>query len=130
MNIIVATDKNGGTAALTTDSPLSHYGAPVLRIEADDIDGDFGPRDIIDGRPAAYAVAGWAIQAERTPEEIEAAKKFLSQWPEGPQYHSVGQYSIPTDHDPSLCPICGEKMGYSEIEQAYRCSHCNEIFEA
>jgi hypothetical protein len=34
---------------------------------------------------AASIVAGWAGSGERTKKEIEAAKKFLSQWPEGPQ---------------------------------------------
>lgn len=101
MNILVTRDAQGGEAWLTTDSPASHYGCPVLRIEADDVDGDFGPADMIDTSgdanrihperivTAADVVAGWARSTERTPEEIEAARKFLSQWPDGPQIEPV-----------------------------------------
>ncbi|HBG38938.1 MULTISPECIES: hypothetical protein [Clostridium] len=88
-DIMIMQDANGGTAVLTTDSPLSHYGIPVLRIEADDINGDFAPADLIGSPPiiitAASVIAGWADNPERTPEEIAAARKYLSQWPEGPQ---------------------------------------------
>jgi hypothetical protein len=76
---------------LTTDSPASHYGLPVLRIDAADVAGDFGPADLLGDvdRPetltAAEIVAGWAMNAERNEEELEAARTFLSQWPEGPQ---------------------------------------------
>jgi hypothetical protein len=34
---------------------------------------------------AAYYVARWAHQPERTAYEIEAARAYLAQWPEGPQ---------------------------------------------
>ena len=47
MDLIVSEDMNGGTAILTTDSPASHYGMPVLQITSEDIDGDFGPGDLI-----------------------------------------------------------------------------------
>ena len=91
MTFIIATDQDGGTAVLTTDSPQSHYGAPVLRIDAADVKGDFGPLDPIGdvGSPliltAAGIVAGWAMNAERSEDEREAARAFLRQWPEGPQ---------------------------------------------
>ncbi|OHD67197.1 MAG: hypothetical protein A2W19_11710 [Spirochaetes bacterium RBG_16_49_21] len=90
MNLLISKDKDGGCAYLTTDSPASHYGAPVLQISADDIDGDFGPSDFIDDGnghifSGAQIVAGWVSQPDRTPEEISAARKFLQQWPEGPQ---------------------------------------------
>lgn len=97
MNILIQTDKDGGTAHLTTDSSQSHYGCPVLRIRAEDIDGDFGPADLIDtsGDPdnihpesivtAGQIVAGWASRPERTDEERAAARMFLRQWPDGPQ---------------------------------------------
>lgn len=91
-DILILTDLDGGTAVLTCDSPQSHYGIPVLRIEAKDIDGDFGPADLIDATsvggaifPAANIVVAWARQSERTPQEVGTARQFLSQWPDGPQ---------------------------------------------
>jgi len=88
-DILISKDKKGGTAILTTGSPQSHYGIPVLRIEAEDVDGDFGPADQIGNPPnvmtAAGIVAGWARTGKHTKEEIEAARLFLSQWPDGPQ---------------------------------------------
>jgi len=91
-DILISKDDKGGTAILTTDSPMSHYGIPVLRIEAEDVDGDFGPADLIGDLDhperiitAASIVAGWAKTGKRTKEEIEAAGLFLSQWPDGPQ---------------------------------------------
>ena len=89
MEILITKDEKGGTCHLTTYSPQSHYGIPVLRIDGEDIDGDFGPADIIGTAPdiiyAAEVVAGWAKETGRTTEEIEAARSFLRQWPEGPQ---------------------------------------------
>ena len=80
MDYILLTDKDGGTAVLTTNSPLSSYGCPVLQINGN----DFAPADLIGEPPnlttAAQVVAGWASQQERTPDEIRAAIKFLSQW--------------------------------------------------
>ncbi len=85
-DLLVTQDEKGGTATLTTASPLSHYGLPVLRIEAEDVSGDFGPSDCIaPGLTAAGVVAGWAKEEGRTPEELQAARRFLSQWPDGPQ---------------------------------------------
>ncbi len=88
MHIIISTDERGGTAALTTESPAAHYGIPVLQIQADDVNGDFGPSDIINAGKlitAADVVAGWASSGDRTEDDIAAARKFLGQWPEGPQ---------------------------------------------
>ena len=91
-DILIIKDEKGGTAILTTWSPQSHYGCPVLRIEAEDVDGDFGPADLIGDldhperiMTAASIIAGWAKTGKRTKEEIETAGLFLSQWPEGPQ---------------------------------------------
>jgi len=91
-DILITKDEKGGTAILTTESSLSHYGIPVLRIEAEDVDGDFGPADLIGDldhperiMTAASIIAGWAKTGKRTKEEIETAGLFLSQWPEGPQ---------------------------------------------
>ncbi|HNY78454.1 MAG: hypothetical protein RBS72_18070 [Sedimentisphaerales bacterium] len=56
------------------------------------MDGDFGPADCIDfsaiGKgmtPAAAIVAAWGNEPGRSDEERDAARRFLSQWPEGPQ---------------------------------------------
>ncbi len=92
MHILVTKDRSGRTVYLTTNSPASHYGLPVLQITSEDVAGDFGPSDMVGHleRPdtivtAAGVVAGWAMQPERTSTEIKAARAFLSQWPEGPQ---------------------------------------------
>ena len=91
-DILLSTDDKGGTAVLTTGSPMSHYGCPVLRIEAEDVSGDFGPADLIDATSiggslmaAAGIVAGWASDPERTEAEIGAARMYCAQWPDGPQ---------------------------------------------
>jgi len=89
MDVLIARDKKGGTAILTVNSPVSHYGIPVLRIEAEDVEGDFGPSDLI-GKDnnlitAAQVVAGWVTSGEHTAEELALAQLFLGQWPEGPQ---------------------------------------------
>ena len=90
--ILIMTDAHGGTVRLTTRGASSRSGAPVLRVESKEISGDFGPSDLIDASgigggtfPAAVVVLGWAEEGDRTPEEIEMARWFLDQWPEGPQ---------------------------------------------
>jgi hypothetical protein len=89
MDYLILTDTEGGTATLKTNSPASHYGIPILRIDASDVVGDFGPADLIATEPkplsAAVIVAAWGGSPERTPEEREAARKYLCQWPNGPQ---------------------------------------------
>lgn len=91
MHILIAKDQNGGTAYLTTQSPASHYGRPVLQVTAEDLDDDFGPGDLLGGIEkgsfmyAADIVTCWARQSGLTEEEMEAAKVYLRQWPEGPQ---------------------------------------------
>ena len=76
---------------LTTRSSHSHNGLPVLRIEGDDFPTDYGPADdvsLLAGLvvlKAGELVAAWANTKGRTPKELEAARKFLSQWPDGPQ---------------------------------------------
>jgi len=70
------------TATLMTDSPASSYGQPVLRVEGRDL----GPADLMPaGEFAADVVRAWALGAGRSAEEREAARRFLRQWPEGPQ---------------------------------------------
>jgi hypothetical protein len=119
-DILISTDANGGTAVLTTASPQSHYGIPVLRIEADDIesDHDYGPADIIatvNGKEitGASVIAGWALQPGRTPEETHIARLYLSQWPDGPQLpknrkHKCSRcdwgWESRSDEIPKVCP--------------------------
>lgn len=83
MDITICEDKKGGTARLTTESPASYYGIPILRIEADDVNGDFGPADLLGDANhvmlASQIVKGWAAQPGRTKAELEAARLFLHQ---------------------------------------------------
>ncbi len=101
-DIIITRDKDGGIAYLTTASPQSHYGVPVLRIEgAKDIPDrgiDYGPADVIvvaDGRviKGAHIIAAWAMGKKRTPQEVELARLYLSQWPDGPQVPHISAAS-------------------------------------
>jgi hypothetical protein len=124
-DIIVLKDKDGGTAVLTTASPQSHYGVPVLRIEgAKDIPErgiDYGPADLIaevKGVPlrGAHIVAGWALGKGRTQAEIQIARQYLRQWPDGPQLPEIMPYLTcarcshtwhrRTDKRPDHCPKC------------------------
>jgi len=91
-DILILEDEEGSRVILTTNSPLSVHGIPVLRIEADDIGGDYRAMDRIDATgtgeaviPVAGMVVNWARHPGRTAEELEIAKMFLRQWPEGPQ---------------------------------------------
>jgi len=92
---LVLRDAQGGTAVLTNETCASRYGLPVLVIDAEDVQGDFGPADLIGDldRPetlmhAAQVVAAWGLAPERTPDERDAARRFLMQWPDGPQIPS------------------------------------------
>jgi len=92
INYLIMKDASGGTTYLTNQSTSSHYGIPVLQITAEDVDGDFGPADLIGDLdrpetlfPAANIVQSWGRQPERTGDERKAAALYLSQWPEGPQ---------------------------------------------
>jgi hypothetical protein len=72
--------------SLTTDSPASHYGIPVLR-DSQGGGSDYGPADLIDVyhwglQPAAYVICRLV---KHKPEAIAAAKAFCAQWPDGPQ---------------------------------------------
>ncbi len=103
MEYILSTEKETGSAAvtLTTDSPQSHYGIPVVRFELLPDSPDCGPADLwpdslgmLDGLTCADEVFAWGRKAERTEEEISAAKLFLSQWPDGPQLILGENYPI------------------------------------
>ena len=95
-DIIISSDGKGGTAILTVYSPRSHYGVPVLRISGawGVEDGDYGPADLLGTFKdrqlfSADMVYMWGKNQMITDEAREAARKFLSQWPEGPQLGAV-----------------------------------------
>lgn len=88
MRILLFTEQDGTEHILTTESPASHYGIPAYRIE--DVEGsDYGPSDFIvfSGLQllAGGVVAFWARLEDRTEQEIDAAKRFCAQDPNGPQ---------------------------------------------
>jgi hypothetical protein len=93
-DVMVGIARHGKAFFLTTDSPLSSYGIPVLRIKTRERafaeygypDGDYQPGDVvISGVSGATIVAAWARRPERKPEELKLAQLYLSQWPDGPQ---------------------------------------------
>jgi hypothetical protein len=88
------------SATLTTESPSSHYGIPVLRLEGSKVLDplpDLGPADRMpSGLTAADLVVACAMgelyagfggrivpMSRRTK---AAARAFLAQWPKGPQF--------------------------------------------
>jgi hypothetical protein len=89
MNYLLRTDGHGGEARLTTESPASRHGVPVLEVTGEGIIGTFGPRDVFGVPPkmmsAARLVHTWAMDPARTPQEKDAARRFLKRWPGGPQ---------------------------------------------
>jgi hypothetical protein len=67
-----------------------HPFLPTAEVNTAHLRGTFGPAAVIVGkdqtlRTVAQAVVEWATRPERTQEEREAAKRFLEQWPQGPQ---------------------------------------------
>ena len=90
-------------ATLTTRSLASHYGVPVLRVKDptyhDSI--DLGPTEFApcreDDPPETAAELLVHIHAKRplTGEALDAARRFLSQWPEGPQLPEPGGVRVP-----------------------------------
>lgn len=88
MDYLILSDQEGGTARLTTDTPASSYGIPVLVIDADDIQAELGPADIVPSSPpimAADIILAWGSRPNRSEEERAAAERYLRQWPDGPQ---------------------------------------------
>jgi hypothetical protein len=80
---------------LTTESPVSRYGFPVLRVEghpATEGDAvDLGPADCVpacEGEAPGTAAALLLCIHEQSPlvgDVLDGARMFLSQWPDGPQ---------------------------------------------
>ena len=73
-------DADGGEVRLTNISLSSRFGVPVLQFIAEDMDGEFGPRDLIDLTAmggglvsGAFLVLVWALAPERTEDERAAA---------------------------------------------------------
>jgi hypothetical protein len=84
MNAVVFLS-DGVRATLTTDSPASHNGIPVLRLEyatGETLDLRASHKHE-DGISAAEIVksTSWCFDSET----LAAARRFCAQWPEGPQ---------------------------------------------
>lgn len=97
MDCTIRTFGDGTALVLTTDSPASHYGIPILRHTGCSC-ADCGPadavclhaepqalRDLFGPHTAAETVHRWALLAKPGAQAHGAARLFLSQWPAGPQ---------------------------------------------
>ena len=77
--------------SLTTESSASHHGIPVLRVEHPEISADLRPADLAPAAegegPSTAAALLVRIHAKRPlkGEALDGARRFLSQWPEGPR---------------------------------------------
>jgi hypothetical protein len=85
----------GITITLTTESPGTHYGIPVLRVEGHPAGAAaLGPADLapfVEGEtPGTAAQLLMSVHKARplTGEALEGARQFLGQWQEGPQLES------------------------------------------
>jgi hypothetical protein len=79
---LLARNDEGFQTELTTESPLSRYGFPVLRVTNELGVKDYCPADQISGWPnmnAADYVRGVAIDIPTSAEQVEVAESFLSQ---------------------------------------------------
>jgi len=89
MRYLISANACDGDAWLTNESRASRYGIPVLEVTRGDVSGTFGPKDIIGEPPplfcTAQVVLSWGMKPDRTVDERDAARRFLSQWPAGPQ---------------------------------------------
>lgn len=93
---------------LTTGSPMSHYGIPVLRVTISGKSVDLGPADLLPDEinstgtaTAAHLVVSKAIMGIF---DRAAAELFCSQWPEGPQ---VPTPTIPPSESETLKHLFG-----------------------
>ena len=77
----MATVQMVGNMVLTDDHPRASRGRPVL-LAGDDW---YRPSEFVDELTASQHVWAWAKGRKLSPEEHEAAKAFLAQWPEGLQ---------------------------------------------
>jgi hypothetical protein len=86
VDFLVHIDQYLGECRLTSGQlPGGASGDPVLLVDGDPL----RPGDVIEsgGRMivAALLVHEWASREGRTEQEINAARRYLSQWPAGPQ---------------------------------------------
>jgi len=93
MKYLIWNDPDGGMVYLTTDSPAGSHGVPVLEVRAGTLDGIYWPSAPLyekgaGSMTAASLVKAWADSSDRSDAEIEAARRFCAQWPEGPQVES------------------------------------------
>lgn len=86
IDILIASDQKGGVIRLTNQTESSQNGNLVLSIHDEEVNGDFGPSDLIDFSsvgagllPAEDIISGWLQSGERQPEELEAGRMFLHQ---------------------------------------------------
>lgn len=115
MNICIAPD-----CFLTTEHPRSNYGLPVLTIDGE----AYGPSDSVPNpmqlaggtaATAGYWVA-WRLNGDvdTTPEMVEAARKFLSQWPDEQTRPGIDDV---IHQDPELInTICSESVSSFFLE--------------
>lgn len=54
-----------------------------------DLNGSYGPSDHIGRHTVAELVQAWAQRRGRTAEDRAIARRFLQQWPAGPQLEDV-----------------------------------------
>ena len=73
------------TATFTWDSANSHYGAPALRVTAAGRSGDFGAAEQLWPGMTAADLVTMVLAETRDEGLLDAARRFLGQWPEGPQ---------------------------------------------
>ncbi len=74
---------------LTTEHSAVRYGVPVL-VRRQDQSVAYGPGDIVQFSPGAGGIQPAAYFVHRFAQQLtgvrrELARRFLSQWPEGPQ---------------------------------------------
>lgn len=102
MRIKIYHGPRGTRGYLTTDSPQSHYGIPVMRVEGAAVADwpDVGPADVLGaGITAAQIACHYADgthpdndggrYSRPTKAGLAAAKAFCGQWPDGPQPQSA-----------------------------------------
>lgn len=84
MHDIMIYNSKRQTAYLTTRMPGSSYGGPVLRVNGENL----GPADSVDAYGQKFTAAELVYVAAkiRMPRrDLEICRRFLAQWPEGPQ---------------------------------------------
>lgn len=83
MKVLVGEDAQGGCGYLSDEAD----GGALLfvAVHTEEHDGFYGPTDHLGRYTLAELVHGWASRRYRSNDEREVARRFLAQWPEGPQ---------------------------------------------